>query len=99
MRVAGGESVAMVDLDHAAIAALQACLDHDAAGRGVHGTAHADTEIHPGMQRGNAEKRVAANAEHARDRRAGAGLAIGSRRTFALTASRVSKAWSSARIL
>src|SRR5580692_5640042 len=63
MAVASREPVAMVDLDHAAIAAAPARIDHLAIGGGAHGIAHLGAEIETRMHRWPAEEGIAANAE------------------------------------
>src|SRR5438045_3211082 len=63
MAVAGGEAVAMVDLDHAAIAALPAGCDDLAVGGGTHGIAGGGAEIQARVHRGPSQEGVAAHAE------------------------------------
>src|SRR5690606_38161436 len=67
VRVARGEAVAMVDLDHAAVAAVEASAD-DLAGAGA-AYRHADrrAEVDAGVHRRAADQRVAAYAEAAGD--------------------------------
>src|SRR3954447_16111264 len=63
MAVAGRKAVAVVDFDHAAVAARPSRRDHLAVGGGAHGITHRGAEIEPGVHRRTAEERVAADAE------------------------------------
>src|SRR5205823_11852533 len=66
MAVAGGEAVAEVDLDHAAVAAAPAGAGHGAIGGGAHRFAGLAAEIQSGVHGGRADERIDA---HAVDRR------------------------------
>src|SRR5262245_47104554 len=63
MPVAGGEPVAVVDLDHAAIAALPARCDDLAVGGGADGIAGGGAEIQARVHRGPSQEGIAAHAE------------------------------------
>src|SRR6478609_9364636 len=63
MAVAGGKPVAMVDLDHAAVAAAPARIDDLAVCGRAHGIARLGAEIEAGVHRGPAEEGIAAHAE------------------------------------
>src|SRR5262249_18699108 len=63
MAVAGGEPVAMVDLDHAAVTAAPARGDDLAVRGGADGIARLGAEVEPGMHRGSAEEGIRAHAE------------------------------------
>src|SRR5690242_12099130 len=67
MAVARGQPVAMVDLDHAAIAAAPARRDHLAVGGGADGIAGLSAEIEAGVHRGPAEEGIGAHAEAGRE--------------------------------
>src|SRR5690349_15144113 len=67
MAVAGGQPVAVVDLDHAAIAAAPARRDHLAVGSGAHGIAGLGAEIEAGVHRGSTEEGIASHAEAGRE--------------------------------
>src|SRR5271166_741556 len=63
MPVAGGESAAVIDFDHAAVAAAPACFD-DGPGRGcVDRISAIPTEIDPGVHGRAAEEWIAPHAE------------------------------------
>ena len=64
--VAGGQAVAMVDVDHPAIAAAPARRRHLAVGGGAHRIAGLAVQIEPGMHGGRAGERVHAHAEPGR---------------------------------
>src|SRR5215831_18000286 len=63
MAVTRRQPVAMVDLDHAAIAAAPARRYHLAVRGRAHGIAHRGAEIEAGMHRGPTEEGIAADAE------------------------------------
>src|SRR5436190_21650770 len=85
MAVAGGEAVAMVDLDHAAITALPAGRGHLAVGGGADGIARGGAEIKPGVHRGPSQEGIAAHAETGGELDfADDGLAIGHQRKRAV---------------
>src|SRR3954469_10580234 len=63
MAVAGRQAIAVINLDHAAIAALPARRYDLAAGRRAHGVAGGGTEIEPGVHRRPAQEGIAAYAE------------------------------------
>src|SRR5689334_8809118 len=65
--VAGHQPVAVVDLDHLAIAAAPACNSHRAAGSGVNGIADLGAEIEAGMHGGPAQERIDPHAESGDD--------------------------------
>ena len=58
MAVAGRKSIAMIDLDHAAIAAVQAGGDHLAVGGRAHRIAGSAADIDAGMDRGAFDERI-----------------------------------------
>src|SRR3954466_2037653 len=63
MRVARRKAVAVIDLDHVAVAAV-ASRDRDGAGRGgARGFADVGAKVEPGMHRGAAQERIGAHAE------------------------------------
>ena len=63
MAVAGGKPVAVVDLDHVAVAAFAAGDGHLAGGGGVHRLADVAAQVDAGMHGGAAEERIHAHAE------------------------------------
>ena len=68
MCVARRKSVAMIDLDHAAVAAVPARLRNDAWRRGMGAGAERRAKVDARMQRRGAEQRILADAVAARDR-------------------------------
>src|SRR5260221_12390045 len=66
MPVAGRDAVAVVDLDHVAVAAGVGGRDYGAAGRGARGGAHGRAEIDAGVH-----GRAPADGGHARPEAAG----------------------------
>src|SRR3954453_2657287 len=63
MAVAGCEAIAVIDLDHAAVAAGPAGRDDLAVGGDANGIAARGAEVEPGVHRGPAQERIAAHAE------------------------------------
>src|SRR5665811_916962 len=63
MAVTGGQAIAVVDLDHVAIAAFAAGDAHFAGGGGVHRFAGFAAQVDTGMDGGPAQERVEAHAE------------------------------------
>src|SRR5262249_46839542 len=61
--VAGREPVAMVDLDHLAVAAAPPRLDDGAGGRGADRLAGLAAEVEAGVHRRNMQERIDAHAE------------------------------------
>src|SRR5262245_15422796 len=85
MAVAGGQPVAVVDLDHAAVAALPAGGNDLAVGGGADGIAGGGAEIQARMHRGPAEEGITAHAEAGGEFDfADDGLAIGHQRQRAV---------------
>src|SRR6185437_11194206 len=76
--VAGGEPVAMVDFDHAAVAAAPTRIDNLAVGGGAYGITHLRAEIETRMHRGPSEEGIGTDAETGRELDlANHGLAVG----------------------
>ena len=63
MAVAGRELVAVVDLDHLAVAAVPAGGDDGAGGGGAHRIAGVAAHVHAGVHRRTTEERIGAHAE------------------------------------
>src|SRR5262245_5601826 len=61
--VAGREAVAVVDVDHLAVAALPAGDGHGTVGGGAHRIAGLPGHVEPGVHRGRAQERIDAHAE------------------------------------